>query len=112
MKRISYASAVKRESFKTDVKTLLKNKDYIYIFLSMTLIFGEFSVIYVFLPWITKTYNYETVSNGLIIICANIAGCVGCAVVSVLKRHLTYKKICTIGLIGLCLNIGLLWLSF
>jgi len=80
--------------------------------MAMTLIFGDFSIIFVFIPWITKTYGYETMSNGLIIICANLSGCVGCVIVGLIKKRFTYKKICSILLIGLYLSLGLLWISF
>jgi hypothetical protein len=90
----------------------MSNKNYRNLFMAITLIFGDFSVIFVFTPWVSKTYGYETISNGLIFICANLSGCLGCVVVGLMKNHFTYKKICTILLIGLSLSLGLIWISF
>lgn len=58
----------------------------------MTFIFGDLSLIFVFLPWITKTYEFESQSNGYIIVSANIAGLVGCVVVGLLGKAISYRK--------------------
>lgn len=78
----------------------------------MTLVFGDFSVIYVFLPWVSKSYGFKTETNGKIIIFANIFGLLGCILVGFIKKRLTYKKICTFALVGLAVSLGMILLSF
>ena len=54
----SYASAVERNSFKEDLREILHNRNYRILFTSMTFVFGAVSLMFVFLPWTTKTYHY------------------------------------------------------
>ena len=70
------------------------------------------SIIFVFLPWITKTYHYETVSNGIIVGCANLVGLFGCILVSALGKKYTYKQKCVFLAVGMVITICFLWLTF
>lgn len=54
----SFASTVRRNPFKDDLKALVYNKNYRVLFLCATFVFGAVSIIYVFLPWISKAYQY------------------------------------------------------
>lgn len=91
--------------------SLFKNKNYIILFASITFIFGDLSVIFVFMPWITKTYDYETVSNGLIIVCANLSGCAGCIIIGLINKRFGYKRKCAVLLLGTIVAIIFLWIS-
>lgn len=44
------------------------------------------------MPWITKAYSYDTVFNGYSILSANVAGCIGCIIISTLANNLSYKS--------------------
>ncbi len=55
---LSFASSAARYNFSEDLKNILKNKNYLFIFGAITFIFGDLSIIFVFTPWITKTYGY------------------------------------------------------
>lgn len=79
--------------------------------MAITFVFGDFSVIFVFLPWITKTYHYETLSNGIIIACANLAGCLGCVLISIYGKQYTYRIKCILLGIGLVLSTAFMWIS-
>jgi hypothetical protein len=91
------------------LRNILKNKNYIIIFCAITFVFGDLSIIFVFTPWITKTYGYETISNGIIIACSNLVGCLGCVLVSVIAKSVTYRKKCIVLIIGLIIGNFLLW---
>lgn len=107
----SFASKAKRNRFVDDLKELVRNKNYLTIFFTLTFVFGDLSIIFVFLPWITKTYHYEMVSNGIVVGCANLAGLVGCVIVSLFGKKYTYRQKC-IGLsVGMVVSISLLWLT-
>lgn len=108
----SFASTVHRNPFKEDLKALVFNKNYRILFLCTTFVFGAVSIIYVFLPWISKAYQYESVVNGYVIISANIAGCLGCVIVSTFGKDLAYKTKTLILAAGEIVAIGILWLSF
>lgn len=88
----SFASRVERNPFKDDLKALLHNKNYRVLFLCTTFVFGTVSIIYVFMPWITKAYHYDTIFNGYSILSANVAGCVGCILISTLAKNVSYKS--------------------
>ena len=109
--RFSYASAAPRNSFKKDLRDLLHNKNYIILFLGITCFFGDFSLFFVFLPWITKTYNFESISNGIIIISANLVGCIGCVIIGKLGNQLSYRAKSLILAPGVVVSLSLLWVS-
>jgi MFS family permease len=78
----------------------------------MSCVFGTLSLIFVFLPWITKAYHYESVYNGYILISANLAGCLGCVMVGVFGKTLSYRRKCILLLGPPIIIFGFLWLSF
>ena len=78
----------------------------------MTFVFSTMSLIFVFLPWTTKTYGFDSVYNGYIIISANLAGCLGCVVVGVFGKALTYKRKSMFLLLSQILVYLLIWGSF
>ena len=65
---------------------LINNKNYIILFMSMSFSFGMMSLIFVFLPWMTKTYNFDSECNGYIIVSANLGGCLGCIIIGILGK--------------------------
>jgi MFS-type transporter involved in bile tolerance (Atg22 family) len=97
--------------FKDDLRTIIRNKNYLIIFLAITFVFGDLSIIFVFMPWITKTYHYATVSNGIIIASSNIVGCLACVLISTIGKRFTYKQKCTFLSIGLIFSMAFLWLT-
>ena len=78
----------------------------------MTFVFGAVSLMFVFLPWTTKTYDYESVINGYIILSANMAGCLGCIVVGIFGKNVAYKKKSILLSIPPILAYTLIWGSF
>ena len=78
----------------------------------MTFVFATLSLVFVFFPWIMKTYHLDSVYNGYVIISANLAGCVGCVVVGIFGKKFTYKRKCSILLFGQIVMYGAIWGSF
>ena len=78
----------------------------------MTFVFGAVSLMFVFLPWTTKTYDYESVYNGYIILSANMAGCLGCIAIGVLGKSFPYKKKSIFLSIPPIFAYSLIWGSF
>jgi hypothetical protein len=93
------------------LRSLFGNVNYRWLFLSTTFLFGGFSIMFVFMPWVTKCYGYESVSNGLIIISANLAGCLGCVVVGLAKK-IPYRTKCAALLAAETVCFVLLWITF
>jgi hypothetical protein len=77
----------------------------------MTFVFATLTLIFVFLPWITKVYNYRAVYNGYIIVCANAAGLVGCVVTGLVGKSMSYKRKCIVMMIPQLIFMGMIWVS-
>lgn len=55
----SYASESPLGEFKEDLKALFRNRNYKILFLGVALILSDAIVMFVFLPWVSKFYEYE-----------------------------------------------------
>ena len=82
------------------------------MFLAVSLILSDAIVIFVFLPWVSKFYEYENWMNGVVILSANLSGCLGCALLPLVKKHVGYKKICICCGVGSIIALLILILSF
>ena len=82
------------------------------MFLAVSLILSDAIVIFVFLPWVSKFYEYENWMNGVVILSANLSGCLGCALLPLVKKHVGYKKICICCGVGSIIALVILILSF
>ena len=77
----------------------------------MTFVFATLTLIFVFLPWISKIYHYKAVYNGYIIVCANAAGLFGCIIVGFFGKSMSYKKKCIVLMVPQFIFMGLIWVS-
>lgn len=69
------------------------------LFFVNTLIYGATLSLYVMMPWMTNTYGYDAFETGMIMLCSNLAGIIGCLLFSHFMK-MSYKRQCVIGLIG------------
>jgi len=77
----------------------------------MSFVFCTLTLVFVFLPWITKIYNYRAIYNGYIIVCANAAGLFGCIIIGLIGKAMTYKRKCIVLMIPQLIFMGGIWLS-
>lgn len=70
------------------------------------------SIVYVFVSWITKTYDFDSVYNGYIIISANCGGIVGCVLIGTLAKSATYKRRSNVLAFLEIIAMGMLWGAF
>ena len=82
------------------------------MFLGVALILSDAIVMFVFLPWVSKFYEYENWMNGVVILSANLSGCLGCALLPLVKKHVGYKNICICCGVGSIIALVILILSF
>ena len=82
------------------------------IFLAQTFIFGDLTIMYIFLPWITKAYNIDKNFNGTIFLVANALGCIGCVLFGLLNKRITYRMRCIIFSLGFLASQALIWVAF
>ena len=98
----SFAAGVESKSnYKQDLKTLFKNKNYLWLLLSMSMSYGSLTCYTTCIEYIALPFNLgkaETVSS-LMLVCAMLAGFVSSVIfVILLRKSFAFKKIIGCGI--------------
>lgn len=77
----------------------------------MSCVFTVLNIFFATLSWIFKPYGLGGIENGIVLIVANISGCLGCVIMSSLFGSKNYRRNCTIYAIASAASLLVIWLG-
>lgn len=93
------------------IKSLVRDRNYIMLFLAVTVCWGCVSAFFVTLPWQLKPFGYTSDDVGIIVLSANGLGLVGCVLVGIyIQKTKKYKTVLLTLVCGATLSLSVLWI--
>lgn len=91
----------------------MKDRNYIILFLTVTVCWGCVSSFFVTIPWQLKPYGFNSNDVAIVLLAANGLGLIGSIFVGIyVQKYKKYKRLLMILIVGATLSVGAFWASF
>ena len=108
---LSYFSRKSVKNFQINISKLVSNTSYLMLFLAMTFIFIDLSVLFIAISQFERAYNIEQVRTGLNILLLFLSGLFGCLLnMSYYPNQYKWKSV--VFIMVTLMSHCLLWLGF